>query len=317
MKNAWSALFHGAFLLLLAGCGGTAPIEPNVPAEVDLAKNPVAPSAETAIAAESYWDFRKKHPTVLINKGPSPQQFVEASPPDGVREVTYMSGQLKLKGWYALPLRKAEQPVPVLVYFHGGYAFGEDDFTVCEAFLTAGFAVFTPMLRAENGNPGFHEMCVGEVDDGRAALEWIKKQPEIDPNKIFTFGHSAGGIISCFLALDPTNPARLTGSVGGTYDESHFGYYIKNQITLPFDVNNLNERRLRSFPDWAGSVCKTHIAYVGTEDPLVLRGAETARRKMFATKPPMSILRVSGNHGQSLLNAMPLFLKEAQKNLAN
>ena len=83
----------------------------------------------------------------------------------------YTSDGRKLKGWLFRPAPAAGGNPPVLVYFHGGFAFGADDFEACKPFADAGFVVFTPMLRGENGNPGDFEMYMGEVDDARAAAE--------------------------------------------------------------------------------------------------------------------------------------------------
>ena len=45
----------------------------------------------------NYLRERKKHATKLLKKGPSPQKWSPQERPDGVREVVYTSGKLKLK----------------------------------------------------------------------------------------------------------------------------------------------------------------------------------------------------------------------------
>ena len=127
----------------------------------------VAPPAHP-VAIESYLDrlaALSAHPN-LIRKGPSPQPYKLSSPPVGVEEVTYPSGSLSLKAWVAYPTGASRNgKVPGVVFFHGGFAFGAGDFEDARPFLDAGFAVMTPMLRGEDGNPGNFEMLLGEVAD--------------------------------------------------------------------------------------------------------------------------------------------------------
>jgi dipeptidyl aminopeptidase/acylaminoacyl peptidase len=70
-------------------------------------------------------------------------------------------------------------------------------------------------LRGEDGNPGYHEMFFGEVDDGRAAISWLARQPGIDKSRIYAFGHSAGGVVAALFSLYDDLPLRATGSAGG------------------------------------------------------------------------------------------------------
>src|SRR5690606_37405015 len=99
--------------------------------------------------------------------------FHEYTPPPGVSRVAYPSGELELAAWYAVPLGASSgRSAPALVYFHGDFAFGPDDFEAVRPFLEAGYVVMTPTLRGENGNPGDFELLWGEIDDARAAIEW-------------------------------------------------------------------------------------------------------------------------------------------------
>src|SRR6185295_11624069 len=70
---------------------------------------------------KNYLEERKAHATKLVRKGPSPQKFAKETPPAGVKEVTYRSGTLELKAWFALP-EKPKDKVFALVYFHGEFS---------------------------------------------------------------------------------------------------------------------------------------------------------------------------------------------------
>lgn len=257
---------------------------------------------------EAVWHLRATHQTRLTKQAPSPQAYEESSPPPGVQAVTYPSGNLVLKAWYAKPAQPGRHPA--LVYFHGGYAFGAEDFEVVRSFHEAGFAVMTPMLRGENGNPGWHEHYYGELDDAEAAIRWIKQQPEVDAARVVTFGHSAGGVLSIIVSFNEANALLLTGSAGGMYDDSVF---VGRSSELPFNTTSRIERGLRSPALNAGFITIPHVAYVGSEDPLVIKGAKLAAKRAGEKNAPLTIEILTGDHSEMLEPAVQLFLLRAKK----
>src|SRR5260221_9437202 len=94
-----------------------------------------------------YLEMRRAHATVLTEKGPAPENASARPPPDGVQLIRYASGDLTLKAWFALPAKAPADDVPAIVFFHGGFALGEDDLKECKPFLDAGYAVLLPSLR--------------------------------------------------------------------------------------------------------------------------------------------------------------------------
>jgi hypothetical protein len=258
---------------------------------------------------KTFVELRQSYVTKLKVRGPSPQDYINEALPDGVREVFYNSGDLKLKAWYMPPRTPGRHPA--LVFYHGGFGFGMEDLDGTIPFQEAGFAVFCPSLRGENGNPGHHELFYGELDDARAALQWARQQPEIDPEHIYTFGHSAGGVISALLSLYPGCGARLTGSSGGLYDNSMFRYLSG----VPFNWRDPMECQLRVLPPNASEIKIRHIAYVGEGDLPVLQGIPLATSEARKTNAPLTITKISGNHGTSFGPSVNLFLREVQKTL--
>jgi dipeptidyl aminopeptidase/acylaminoacyl peptidase len=100
---------------------------------------------------------RKGFVTKLRVRGPAPQRYQNDKPPPGAKQVEYTSGGLKLKGWLSADARDGKNR-PAVVYLHGGWAFGTGDWEDAEPFARAGFVLFMPMLRGENGNPGTYEL---------------------------------------------------------------------------------------------------------------------------------------------------------------
>lgn len=120
-------------------------------------------------------------PTVLLKQGPAPQPERTAEVPEGVQEVTYESGELQLKAWLMIPAASDSTKLPSLVFLHDESSLTPAAVSECQLFADAGFAVLLPMFRGESGNSGNLELMWGEVDDARAAIQWLSKQSFVDP----------------------------------------------------------------------------------------------------------------------------------------
>lgn len=260
---------------------------------------------------ETYWDIRKDFKTDLKIKGPAPQEWEPEKPPPGVTEVTFPSGSLKLKAWVARPILHVS-PMPAIVYFHGGFAFGAGDLADCKPFLDAGFLVMCPMLRGENGNPGHFELLMGEVDDGAAAVIWLSKQKNYPVNneRIYTFGHSIGGGVSALLSLRPDLPIRAGGSSSGLYEPADIARFSQNKL---FDRNNPREYTMRTMFGYFAEMDRPHYAYIGASESNFLKTAEMAKKEVPHSNY-LHIATVPGDHHSALPNAIQAFLKTIKKN---
>ena len=260
-------------------------------------------SPSPPMASISYLDRLAAFKTRLIRKGPSPQPYKLQSPPPGVREVTFPSGPLTLKAWVAFPDGAANAKLPVVVFFHGGFGFGAGDFEDARPFLQAGFAVMCPMLRGEDGNPGDFQMLLGEVDDASAAIAWMASQPGVDPSHIYTFGHSAGGIISALLSLRAV-PIRHGGSSGGLFGTRMFDIDWA-QKSMPF-ADSPQEREMRVLVGNVRWMQRRHYAYVGAGDPD--QDVASARGEL----QPGSLLvitQIPGDHFTSLAPSVKAYIE--------
>jgi acetyl esterase/lipase len=256
-----------------------------------------------------YLQVRRAHATVLTEKGRAPEKAGPPVPPGDVKLVHYTSGELKLAAWFALPPKAPADDIPAIVFFHGGFALSEDDVKECKPFLDAGYAVLLPSLRGENDNPGHFELMYGEVDDARAAVQWLAAQPRIDKGRIYTFGHSVGGGISALLSLWDDVPVLATGSSAGLFPYTVFAAWSE---ILPFDRRNPLERQLRLLLGNTGDMKHKHHAYIGSEDDLksVVGPAEA---EIERTGAPLRVTVVDGDHVTCLAPAMRAFLRDIQK----
>jgi len=269
----------------------------------------VASTSPEAGLSGSYLDRLTRHKARFVHKEPAPQDYEEDRPPSGVELVTFTSEGMALKAWLAFPHGADDTPVPAVVYLHGGFAFGASDFQDAETFLESGFALMTPMLRGENGNPGHFEMFLGEVDDAAAAVEWLASDPRIDASRIYVFGHSTGGAISALLTLRDGVSLVDTGSSGGLYQESLFSVWSD---IVPFDFGDRRETSLRLLMGNQRWMQKPHFAYVGKDD----NGNQIKMAADMEAKDFASLLKVeviSGDHWASLPKAIELYLEHIKK----
>ncbi len=166
--------------------------------------------------------------------------------------------------------------LPVVIWLHGyGYAMGYEwsyrrDLSPILALVKAGYAVFAfdqvgfGSRIAEAGRfydryP--HWSQLGRmVEDTRAAVDMLQKNPKIDPEKIYLFGYSLGGTLGIYTAaLD----SRVKGVVsicgftpmrtdaadrgdGGIARYSHIhgllprlGFFIGEESRIPYDYQEL------------------------------------------------------------------------------
>ena len=187
----WSLCLTAALLSVAAGCR---------PATESTGRpTPGGP----VTAADDLSAARLAFSTKLRARGPAPQPYQNAEPPVGVKRVEFTSGDLRLKGWLSADAHDGKKR-PAVVFLHGGWAFGDGDWEDAEPFAKAGFTLFMPTLRGENGNPGTYESFLGEVDDAIAAGRFVAALPAVDGSNVFVAGHSVGGVLTCLVSMLPS-----------------------------------------------------------------------------------------------------------------
>lgn len=201
--------------------------------------------------------------TKLRYHGPSPQPpHTMPTPPADAEEVRFPSGDLKLRAWIGRPA-SVKAKMPVVVFLHGGFAFGSDDFDMARPFLHAGYAVITPILRGENGQPGEYSFFYNEVDDAIAAAAYVRSLPWADPDRIYLAGHSVGGTLT-MLAGQASRMFRAVASFSGSPDQMAFA--MGSPGIVPFDIGDLSELEMRSPIAYARSFKSPTRLYFGANE---------------------------------------------------
>jgi dipeptidyl aminopeptidase/acylaminoacyl peptidase len=286
-------------------------------ASTDDKSSPTAESGGVTAAAdgpaEPYIIRRAQHATRLSHEAPITEKWPSFDePPAGAEQVRFSSGALSLWGWYARPEDASDaDPVPVVVYLHGGFFAKPGDVELMRPFLDAGFAVFVPTLRGRNGNPGHHELLYGEVDDAAAAVRWVAERPETDDTHVYAIGHSMGGGTVALLALDADVPLAMTASVGGIYSVDTFKRWAsgKDSKLVRFDVRDRDELELRVMAEHADELAHAHIAYLGDQEKIFQKNAERAQAKAAEANAPLEVEIVPGDHMGALAPALERFRK--------
>jgi dienelactone hydrolase len=263
----------------------------------------VAP--EVQVQSEDYAEVRKRFRTKLVREGPPPQKRAMPQPPEGATEVEYPSGPLRLKAWIDRPSGDGGCRRPAVLFLHGGFALGRSDWQMARPYRDAGFVVFMPTLRGENGQPGSFSLFHDEVDDVLAAAEYLGQQPGVDPDRLYIAGHSMGGALTLLAAM-ATGRFRAAASFSGSPDQVVSCRHLAASV-LPFDKSDPRELQLRSPLAYAASFkCPARI-YYGSEERHMLhltsqRTASLARARGL----DVEAVEVEGSHDTSVPPSMKL-----------
>jgi dipeptidyl aminopeptidase/acylaminoacyl peptidase len=163
--------------------------------------------------------------------------------------------------------------------------------------------VLTPVLRAENGQPGSFTLFYDELDDVLGAAEFLSQQPYVDDKHMYVAGSSAGGTLA-LLAAETSQRFRAAASFSASPDQALLVRHAK--IDLPFDKGDPRELQLRSPLAYAASFkCPVRI-YYATRDHFVLTSRRTAE---LAKENGLDVeaVRIEGDHG----SIVPLGVKQS------
>jgi dipeptidyl aminopeptidase/acylaminoacyl peptidase len=284
-------LVGGCGVVAALACGGIAFL-------VYRLASPTSFPAQT----EDYADARKHFQTRLLRTTASPQRAGPVVLLPGVEEIEYRSGNLKLKAWVNKPLDL--KPRPAVLFLHGGFAFGDDDWEQAKPFRDAGYVVMTPILRGENGQPGIFTLFYDEVEDVLGAAETLSRMPAVDPKRLYLAGHSAGGTLALLAAMTSTR-FRSAAAFSGAPDNVAF---VRGQEGLaPFNQSDPGEFRMRSplaFPQ--SFKCPTRL-YFGDQEFFFQASSQQTAQQAKAAGLDVEAVSVPGDH----FSAVPVEIRQA------
>ena len=118
-----------------------------------------------------------------------------------VRQWTYRSHHYGVKGLLFVPPTPAGVKRPVVIFSHDGINGISKEHRLSSLRLAkAGYVVFAPSYRGEDGSEGMVEVAKGEVDDVLRAIDLLAEVPEADCQRLALAGASHGAMISILAA---------------------------------------------------------------------------------------------------------------------
>ncbi len=244
--------------------------------------------------AGDYADARKAFRTTLTTAGPAPQGHDPLDPPPGVEVVEYKSGNLTLAAWTTEPPAGGARQ-PAVLYLHSGFAFGPDDWEEAEPLRKAGFAVFMPILRGENGQPGNYTLFCDEVADAVAATDALAKRPGVDTGKLFVAGYSSGGTLAMLTAMADKR-FKGCGAISGSPDQGKFTQVRGADLLVPFDRTDPKEIAIRSPLAWPKSFKCPARLYVGRDELQYMWATNKLAEKARAAGADVQCEELDGDH---------------------
>jgi dipeptidyl aminopeptidase/acylaminoacyl peptidase len=204
-------------IVLMGCCGSLRPAgaQSGIPTSAILGTRPVAfPAYDAYKGMARYAPTREEYARAIADHG-----FV-------MERVTYRSDDLEVFAYVYRPtFPQKGKRLPVVVFNRGSYV--RDDFSpevlmLGNRLARHGFLVVAPMLRGSGGAPGHDEMGGADVHDLFNIVPVLKELPYADPERVFLYGESRGGIM-CLLAARDGFPARAMAVYGAITD---FGRFI-------------------------------------------------------------------------------------------
>jgi pimeloyl-ACP methyl ester carboxylesterase len=263
---------------------------------------------EVTVQKADYAAVRRRFRTTLRKRGPSPQGGPRYRPPKYVTEVDYGSAVQPLHAWMSGGDERGMRR-PAVLFLHGGFGFGPDDWDMVVPYWEAGFVVMVPMLRGENGQGGEFSFLYDEVDDVLAAAAFLARQPTVDPTRIFLAGHSAGATLA-LLAAEASPRFRAVTSFDASPDLQllYHGSAKKSgtHAELVFDPDDLRELEVRSPLAYARSLKSPLRAYYSTEAVSIIRYPTERLIEVARGRGVDAVVsQVEGSHMSHVARAMP------------
>ncbi|MBS4175936.1 alpha/beta hydrolase family protein [Lederbergia citrea] len=145
-----------------------------------------------------------------IQPFPSPNPFVR------LFSVTYLSGELKVKGLLAEP--KEPGLYEGFLYLRGGIKnVGMVRPARIAQFAAEGFIVFAPFYRGNRGGEGNEDFAGADREDAFTAFELLKAHPSVKKDRVHIFGFSRGGVMALLTGIHYEDAASIV-TWGGVTD---------------------------------------------------------------------------------------------------
>jgi|SRR5579863_774044 acetyl esterase/lipase len=166
-----------------------------------------------------------------------PDDILSIPPPPADARVTYGSDPNQFLD-LRLPSSKQKAPYPIVINIHGGYWRAKYDLGhaghLCAALTAKGLATANLEYR-RIGNEG--GAWPGTFEDIRSAYSFLMQnasQHNLDPRRIVTMGHSAGGQLALCLAAHEPSLKRVVSLAGVVDLQRAYQLHLSNDAVVEF-----------------------------------------------------------------------------------
>ena len=143
-----------------------------------------------------------------------PDSYLKSTPQEyglNYRDVWLDLDGAKVHGWWI----RATPTAPVLLYFHGNGSNNGDLSELATIFHRLGVSVLLIDYRGYGQSSPIFPNETRVYEDAEAAWQYLTQKRQIEPERIFVYGHSLGGAIAIELATKHPQMAGLI--VEGTF----------------------------------------------------------------------------------------------------
>lgn len=242
--------------------------------------------------------------TSLVTKTKDNDPLVKPPAGSGLKLVYYKDPLGKFPAYVSLP-KTAGKRYPAIIWIIGGFDSSIDDSCWTRGtpdndqsamgFRDRGIITMYPSRRGGNNNPGYHEICYGEVDDVIAAEKYLKTLPYVDPNRIYLGGHSTGGTLA-LLTSESTSAFRAVFCLGPVASVVNYGTDV-----LTYDHSNRMEDVVRCPAIFLDSVTTPTWIIEGTSEPSNITSLNFMQKRN--TNPLVHFMPVEGQDHFSEISA--------------
>jgi dipeptidyl aminopeptidase/acylaminoacyl peptidase len=135
------------------------------------------------------------------------------------RSIQYRSDGVSVEGFILRPV--ATQRTPAVIYLRGGNGeFGKvTSYSLARLndLVARGYTVLATQYRGVAGAAGKDEFGGADLADVKNLVEVAKRQPDVDPSRLFIYGHSRGAMQTA-MALRAGLPVKAAVLQCGPYD---------------------------------------------------------------------------------------------------
>jgi fermentation-respiration switch protein FrsA (DUF1100 family) len=200
-----------------------------------------------------------------------------------------------LHGWFIPAKNKTPQSAKgTVVFSHGNAGSVGHHLGFCVWFAEAGYNVVMYDYRGFGKSAGTVDRR-GMIDDVKAAFAYARQRPDIDPEKLISYGHSLGGAQSVTaLGESPVKGLRAIVIDGAFASYQAMARIIGGQLGASLITDELSPR------DFVRKLTPTPLLVVhGTNDEVV--PVSQGKQLYEAAGEPKTLFEVkSGRHGTAL-----------------